>query len=658
MLFEALTGQLPFHGAPLEVLGQKLAVDAPEVRALAPAAPSDLAALCMALLAREPADRPDDDEVLALLGGTPTLHDTAPWSTAPACSSAATASSPRSLKPPRTPAIRPYSCSCAASPASASPACWPASSPPRSPRPSCTAAVTSASASPTRPSTASSTTSPATCGTPTSPPSPPCARRTCTPSPACSRSSTASRDRPQPARRRPELAPHVQRQRAFEALRALLANLVAAGPVVLAIDDFHWADGDSVALLRDVLRAPDAPAVLLIVGARSDADAACVDALRTALSELERREIDLPPLTAAAARSLAVSLLGPHAAEADAIVHEAEGNPLLLTELCHFVRNAGALARAPSWDAVLRNRVARLHPDARNLLAVVALATQPIDPTVARAVAARLAPLDLTSELAVLRREHLIRSHSADGQSTLEVFHDRVRDAVAESLTPAEQRAIHLALAATLEAAAEPDSEALHFHLEAAGETARAAEQALRAAAHAREALAFDRAAALYRRALVHAPPARRPAVLALLGDVLASDGRGSEAADAYEQAADALGPHEDDTLDLLRRAGFERLRSGQIDAGLAVLQKVLAGTDLRLAPTRTAALLSLVRHRVVLGLRGLHFHERPESDVPARAPAPRRRRLVGRRLRPRHGRRPRRRRVPEPRAPPGPRGR
>ena len=618
MLFEALTGQLPFHGAPLELLGQKLAVDAPEVRALNPVAPSDLAALCMALLAREPADRPDDDEVLALLGGTPTLHDTAtlvdtarPFvgrerelaalaeAAADARNSAVfvllrgnsglgkSALLTRFLAAQRTATVLHGRCH----------------ERERVPYKAVDSLVDDLARhlrDADEPAVA------ALC--------PPHVHTLARLFPVLHRVPAIDRGPPGDDA---ELAPHVQRQRAFAALRALLANMVAAGPVVLAIDDFHWADGDSVALLRDVLRAPDAPAVLLIVGARSDADGACVDALRTALGELERREIDLTPLAPAAARSLAVSLLAAHAGEADAIVHEAEGNPLLLTELCHFVRNAGALARAPSWDAVLRGRVARLQPSARNLLAVVALATQPIDPAVALAAATRLARLDLATELAVLRREHLIRSHSADGQSTLEVFHDRVRDAVAESLGPAEQRAIHLALAATLETAAEPDSEALHFHLEAAGESTRAAEHALRAAAHAREALAFDRAAALYRRALVHAPPERRPAILALLGEVLASDGRGSEAADAYEQAADALGPHADPTLDLLRRAGFERLRSGQIDAGLAVLQKVLAGTDLRLAPTRTAALLALIRHRVVLGLRGLKFRERSESDVP-----------------------------------------
>ena len=208
-----------------------------------------------------------------------------------------------------------------------------------------------------------------------------------------------------------------------------------------------------------------------------------------------------------------------------------------------------------------------------------------------------------------------MRSHRADGRSTVEPFHDRIVAAVLADVDPARARQIHRDLADVLERADDPDIERLRVHLGAAGETRRAAAYTLQAAARASAALAFERAAALYREALTHADTSERPRLEVLLGEALASDGRGIAAAEAFLRAAAALDG--EPALELLRRAGFERLRSGQIDEGIAVLRQVLASVDMRLAATRGGALLALVGHRLALALRGLRFRERRESQVP-----------------------------------------
>lgn len=637
MLFEALTGELPFTGSLLEMLSQRIVSDAPAVRGRNPDAPPDLATLCMALLAREPDDRPRDDEVLALLGqaGQPPLAGdlrTLPPGTAVALPAALVgradelAELGRALAHTRTGAAALVFLHGASGLGRSALLDHFRADLEHGPSPAVVLAGR-CHARESVPYKGVDSLIDALARDLRERPDPEAEALCAPPLHSLARLFPVLRRVPAIARLRPVsdhgLAPHEQRQQAFEALRALLGRLAAAGPLVLLLDDLHWGDSDSAALLRELLRPPDPPPLLLIVSHRSDAAASsCVAALRAGLpphASLQRSELELRPLGPADALQLARALLadpGRHA-EAAAIARESGGSPLVIAELCHFTRGADprALAEAPTFEAVLRRRIAGLDPAARALLEVVALAAEPIDPALAAAVAG--SPDDPRAILAVLRREHLLRSHRADGQSTVETFHEQVRAALVDTIEPPRQRAIHRALAEALGRVPDPDPERLRRHFEAAGEPARAAHHALEAAARASAALAFDRAAALYRAALAHTAddPAERARLGRLLGDALANDGRGVEAAEAYLRAAADL--EGEAALDLQRRAGFERLRSGQIDEGIAVLRQVLASVGMQLSPSPRRALLSLVRHRVALALRGLRFHERPESAIP-----------------------------------------
>ena len=419
------------------------------------------------------------------------------------------------------------------------------------------------------------------------------------------------------------------RRRAFGALRELMARLAEERPLVLFIDDVHWGDADSAALLADLMRPPDAPSLLLIVTYRGE-ETETSPLLRRLLPERlgsSWNEVAVDRLGTAECRDLARALLigssGEDDAVAESIARESGGNPFFLSELVRSIgsgadllsgRTEGAAEAGVSLDGVIRQRVSRLPASARRLLEIVAVAGRPVAFSVAREAA------ELESRenvLEVLRTGHLIRTRGAAGREEIESYHDRVREAVASALSPATLTSHHRRLAVALEASGRADPESLALHWKEAGDRERAAEHAAEAAQQAAETLAFDRAARLYSLALDLASGADAQALRQLrvkLGDALANAGRGADAASSYLIAAEDASTAE--ALELRRRAAEQLLRSGRIDQGLPVLRGVLARVGFRYAETSVGSLLSFLFHRLRIRLRGLQFHERDASQI------------------------------------------
>jgi tetratricopeptide (TPR) repeat protein len=409
------------------------------------------------------------------------------------------------------------------------------------------------------------------------------------------------------------------RRRAFAALRELFVRLADRRPLVLFIDDLQWGDVDSAALLEDLLRPPDPPALLLIGCYRSE-EAETSPLLRTILpkrladSRLEMRDILVGELSVSEAGELARALVGGEplpAARAEAIARESRGNPYFIEELVRF--SQPGVEAGVTVDRVIETRVSRLPEGARRLLDVVAVSGVPIEV----GVAYRAADLEKEGEsaLAVLRATHLVRTRSTLGRQEIETYHDRIRDAVVAHLRADSLKECHYRLASALLATGRADPETLTTHYLGAGDAESAAEYSAVAAAKASAALAFDRAASLYRFALnlVREPP-ERAKLEVQLGDALANAGRGAEAAAAYLSAAGAAGPVL--AIDLHRRAAQQLYTSGHIDEAGRALKTVLAKLGMKLPETPRMALFSLLLHRTQIRLRGLRFEERHETEV------------------------------------------
>ena len=420
--------------------------------------------------------------------------------------------------------------------------------------------------------------------------------------------------------------PQEVRSRAFAALRELLSRIADRRPLVLWIDDLQWGDADSAALLVDLLRPPEPPALLLI-GSYRDEDAARSASLSTLLAARrlgdDDRELEVKPLTIGEARDLALRLMGGNAraleAQASTIAEESGGIPFFVDELVRSLQSGSALRR-PSTGRVIRledvigERVDALPDDAQRLLEILAVAGQPIERDVA-IKAAEVSAADERSLIALLRTGHMVRTASGDFEA-LEAYHDRIRETVVARLTPQELVACHKRLAITLEGSRNVDAEALATHFRGAGEPTRAGEFAERAATEAAHALAFDRAARLHRMVLELKPmdDGERRATYEKLADVLSAAGRGSEAAEAYIEAA--KGGTAAGTLDVRRRAAEQLLRSGHIDEGLSVVRDVLAALGMKLPATPARALLAILIRTAQIWLRGYGYDERDATQI------------------------------------------
>jgi len=424
--------------------------------------------------------------------------------------------------------------------------------------------------------------------------------------------------------------PQELRRRAFAALRELLARLGDSKPLVLFIDDMQWSDLDSASLLSELLRPPDPP-VLLLFGCSRSEDVANTQFLRVfratqdeVNSFLDRRELLLMALNQTEAESLACTLLGRVGpatnAHAAAIARESGGNPFFIYELSRHFQIGAEWGNSPSptegvtLDEVLLSRIRQLSEDSRRLLEVIAVSGRPIGEVEACRAAEVIQNQRAT--LAILRASRMVRSTGPVERGGIEIYHDRIRETVVAHLAPALLEKHHLRLALALEDSSWNDPEVLAIHFEGAKEHQRAGEYFAKAADQATQMLAFDRAVKLYRLAygssLADGTEAHR--LRTKLGDALANAGRGAEA--ALEYLAAIPGANVADALELRRRAALQYLISGRIDEGLAVLRTVLKEVGMTLPTSPRQALWSLLRRRAQIRLRGLGFRQRDPSQI------------------------------------------
>jgi predicted Ser/Thr protein kinase/tetratricopeptide (TPR) repeat protein len=340
------------------------------------------------------------------------------------------------------------------------------------------------------------------------------------------------------------------RERAFGLLKQVVERVSRARPVVLLLDDLHWADADSLALLEFLLAPPGTAGLLVVatarpVGPETGALARFVEAHRgLRLSGEGLTQIALGPLAVEEGMGLVRALGGEEVGALDAalIQREAAGNPALLVELtriCARDRNAPV----PSVGDLLKRRLGLLDADERALVELIAVAGDPTGAALLKALAERASPpvaldskrLRRLCKLRVLRE--LDARRAGPGEARYTFYHRRLRDTVRAELPEDERRGLHLRLAEALAQVCPGDHDAQVRELLLAGEEARAAGHAEAAAEAAMARLAHARAVELYDLALRHAAGRDAERLHVRMGQALEGVGRFDAAAEHYRVA-------------------------------------------------------------------------------------------------------------------------
>lgn len=291
------------------------------------------------------------------------------------------------------------------------------------------------------------------------------------------------------------------RSRLFEEVLMLLERAAADQPLVVVLEDLHWADPASIDLLAFLVRNVEQAGLLVICTYRST-DVAAADPLRPVIADLARRPghhfINPEPLSAAETAELLAGLLG---REPDrglvARVHDrSDGNPLFVEALAADTAEATPSALR-DWLAA---PLAKLPETARSVLRAAAVAGQTVpDALLVAAAGLPDAELELALRELVDRQLLVVRS---DGYA---FRHALFRDAVLDDVLPAERRRLNARCAEAItenrSLVSQPAAE-LTMHWAAAGDPARAMEAAWEAAAEAERSLAYEQRLQMLERVL------------------------------------------------------------------------------------------------------------------------------------------------------------
>ena len=353
------------------------------------------------------------------------------------------------------------------------------------------------------------------------------------------------------------------RFRLFDSVTTLMLGAARDRPIVLVLDDLHWADEPSLLLLRFAAREL-ASSGLLILGTYRDVELGRHHPLARMLGEISgiegSRRIPLKGLSVGAVERYLEMTAGAPAPVglAEAVQERTDGNPFFVGEVVRLLASEGNLTSGGSAAElqipqgvreVIGRRLDRLSDETNGALRVAAVIGRDFDEELVWRVA-DMRPEQLMTAATEAIAERLVTDLSDRHYS---FAHALVRDTLYEELSPPKRSALHERTGLAIEEICggnveERLGELAHHFLEAAprGDLAKAIDYAQRAGEQDMEQLAYEDAVDVYGRALEvlelmdEPDEALRCSLLLSLGGAEAKSARVADARDAFERAADS----------------------------------------------------------------------------------------------------------------------
>ncbi len=357
------------------------------------------------------------------------------------------------------------------------------------------------------------------------------------------------------------------RFRMFEAIRRLLAGACEHQPLVLVLDDLHWADAPSLRLLEFL--APEiADIPLLLVGTYRATDLSRQHPLSNTLGGLARvrhiTRVNLLGLSAEETQAFVTAAAGgtPPAWFTLSLHRQTEGNPLFLREIVRFLEQQGVLnAEIEAPDAalprvirvpeglkeVIGRRLNLLSPACNEVLALASVIGRSFSLELLVRTAAPLGADEVIEALDEALAAHII---NGAGDRRYQFIHNLVRVTLYDELGASARRRMHRAVGSALEALGGGDRRALlpelAHHFSASGDLDRGIDYATRAGQSAEALLAVEDAAQFFQMALdalalrPAADEAMRCSLLFQLGEAQRMSGDFPRAQKTLREAAEA----------------------------------------------------------------------------------------------------------------------